>query len=198
MLKRIQWSLHCCIQTRYIKTAADHNAQFSRIDSNNIYFVTPHYIISIFSRQKIPPEGFFFGQRQLICLAKVLLRRSKIILFDEATSSVGPNTDAHVLQETIWREFVSKGPSVITVARQLDTVLGYDKIAVIGDGELIEFGHPELLLQNKNGHFCRLVDADTQNKMKGAKDSTQSVKDLVVVQYDSRLKTLIRPVKNVE
>ena len=50
---------------------------------------------------------------------------------------------------------------------------------MIGDGELIEFGHPELLLQNKNGHFCRLVDADTQNKRKGAKDSTQSVKDPV-------------------
>jgi len=126
-------------------------------------------------------KNYSAGQRQLICLARALLRRSKIIVLDEATSSVDPNTDAQV-QETIRREFVSKGVSVITVAHRLDTVLGSDKIAVLEDGELIEFGHPELLLQNKNGHFRRLVDADTQNKRKGAKDSTQPMKDLVMAQ----------------
>jgi ATP-binding cassette subfamily C (CFTR/MRP) protein 1 len=113
------------------------------------------------------------GQRQLICLARALLRRSKILVLDEATSSVDPNTDAQV-QETIRKEFVDKGVSVITVAHRLDTVMGSDKIAVLGDGELIEYGHPEELLLNRDGHLRRLVDADTENKRKGAVVSSNS------------------------
>lgn len=106
------------------------------------------------------------GQRQLICLARALLRRSKILVMDEATSSVDSNTDAQV-QETIRREFVEKGVTVLTVAHRLDTVLGYDKIAVLGDGELLEYGTPSDLLKNRKGELRRLVDADRQNKRKG-------------------------------
>ena len=106
------------------------------------------------------------GQRQLICLARALLRRSKILVMDEATSSVDSNTDAQV-QETIRREFVEKGVTVLTVAHRLDTVLGYDKIAVLGDGELLEYGTPNDLLKNRKGELRRLVDADRQNKRQG-------------------------------
>ena len=105
------------------------------------------------------------GQRQLICLARALLRKSKILVLDEATSSVDPKTDAQV-QETIRSEFVDKGVSVITVAHRLDTVLGSDKIAVLGDGALIEYGTPEELLRIKDGQLRRLVEADTNNKKK--------------------------------
>ena len=107
------------------------------------------------------------GQRQLICLARALLRKSKVLVLDEATSSVDPQTDAQI-QETIRREFVDKGVSVITVAHRLDTVLGSDQIAVLGDGSLIEYGSPDNLLKVKNGHLRRLVDADNRNKKKGA------------------------------
>jgi len=105
------------------------------------------------------------GQRQLICLARALLRRSKILVLDEATSSVDPKTDAQV-QDTIRNEFVDKGVTVITVAHRLDTVLGSDKIAVLGDGKLIEYGSPKELLQNRRGQLRRLVDADTRSKRK--------------------------------
>lgn len=105
------------------------------------------------------------GQRQLICLARALLRKSKILVLDEATSSVDPKTDAQV-QETIRKEFVQKGVTVITVAHRLDTVLGSDKIAVLGDGRLIEYGTPMELLENRTGHLRRLVDADTRSKRK--------------------------------
>lgn len=105
------------------------------------------------------------GQRQLICLARALLRKSKILVLDEATSSVDPKTDAQV-QETIRKEFVQKGVTVITVAHRLDTVLGSDKIAVLGDGRLIEYGTPKELLENRTGHLRRLVDADTRSKRK--------------------------------
>ena len=99
------------------------------------------------------------GQRQLICLARALLRKSKILVLDEATSSVDTTTDAQV-QETIRKEFVNKGVSVITVAHRLDTVLGYDKIAVLGAGEIIEYGKPSELLKVPDGHLRQLVDAD--------------------------------------
>jgi len=96
------------------------------------------------------------GQRQLICLARALLRKSKILVLDEATSSVDAKTDAQV-QSTIRREFVRKGVTVITVAHRLDTVLGYDKIAVLGNGRVIEYGAPQDLLKKRNGSFRRLV-----------------------------------------
>ncbi len=118
------------------------------------------------------------GQRQLICLARALLRKSKILVLDEATSSVDAKTDAQV-QETIRREFVEKGVSVITVAHRLDTVMNSDKIAVLGSGELIEYGTPQQLLETKNGHLRRLVEADARNKRKGA--SKESLKKLVDV-----------------
>jgi ABC-type multidrug transport system fused ATPase/permease subunit len=118
------------------------------------------------------------GQRQLICLARALLRRSKILVMDEATSSVDGNTDAQV-QETIRREFVDKGVTVLTVAHRLDTVLGYDKIAVLGDGKLLEYGSPSELLAIRNGELRRLVEADRRNKRKGG--SAKATQPAVVV-----------------
>jgi len=113
------------------------------------------------------------GQRQLICLARALIKKSKILVLDEATSSVDVQTDQQV-QDTIRREFVDKGVSVITVAHRLDTVLGYDKIAVLGEGELLEYGSPSDLLKIQNGEFRSLVNADQMNKQKGGKELTVS------------------------
>lgn len=107
------------------------------------------------------------GQRQLICLARALVRRSKILVMDEATSSVDSYTDFQV-QNTIRKQFVEKGVTVITVAHRLDTVMGYDKIAVLGDGNLLEYGVPEDLVKIPNGELKRLVDADKRNKQMGA------------------------------
>lgn len=107
------------------------------------------------------------GQRQLICLARALLRRSKILVMDEATSSVDSRTDQQV-QDTIRKQFVEKGVTVITVAHRLDTVMGYNKIAVLGDGKLLEYGAPTELRKLPNGELKRLVDADRRNKQRGA------------------------------
>ena len=110
-------------------------------------------------------ENLSLGQRQLICLARALLKRSKILVLDEATSSVDTKTDAQV-QDTIKREFVQKGVTVITVAHRLDTVLGYDRILVLDAGEPVELGAPDELLQLPGGYLRRLYDADRQNKRK--------------------------------
>jgi len=119
------------------------------------------------------------GQRQLICLARALLRKSKILVMDEATSSVDSQTDAQV-QETIRKEFVNNGVTVITVAHRLDTILGYDKIAVFGTGELIEYGPPNELLQMDGGELRRLVMQDRENKEKGASKEKEEVYDGLV------------------
>jgi ABC-type multidrug transport system fused ATPase/permease subunit len=111
------------------------------------------------------------GERQLICLARALLRKSKILVLDEATSSVDSKTDQKV-QETIRREFVDRGVTVITVAHRLDTVLAYDRIAVFGEGKLLEYGPPKQLIAIPGGELQKLVLADRLNKRKGGKKRT--------------------------
>jgi len=123
-------------------------------------------------------KNLSLGQRQLICLARALLRKSKILVLDEATSSVDSTTDAQV-QDTIRREFVEKGVTVITVAHRLETVLGYDKICVLGDGSVLEYGPPNELVQKENGELRRLVDADLKNKRKGSMTRIPSSSELV-------------------
>ena len=113
-------------------------------------------------------ENLSLGQRQLICLARALLKRSKILVLDEATSSVDTKTDGQV-QETIRREFVQKGVTVITVAHRLDTVLGYDKIIVLDAGKIVEMGAPDELLKLQGGYLRRLASLDRQNRQKGGK-----------------------------
>jgi len=104
------------------------------------------------------------GQRQLVCLARALLRKDKILILDEATSSIDFKTDAQV-QATIRKEFVNKGVTVITVAHRLDTVFGYDRIAVMGNGRVLEYGAPQDLLLKRNGNFRKLViDMNQQEK----------------------------------
>jgi ATP-binding cassette, subfamily C (CFTR/MRP), member 1 len=117
-------------------------------------------------------KNLSLGQRQLICLARALLRKSKILVLDEATSSVDAKTDQEV-QETIRREFVNKGVTVMTVAHRLDTVLGYDKIAVLGNGEVLEYGTPNELIELEGGELRSLVLADRRNKQKGLSKSTR-------------------------
>jgi len=106
----------------------------------------------------VSPENFSIGQRQLFCLARALLRKSKILVLDEATSSVDAETDMEV-QATIRREFVKRGVTVVSISHRIDSVLSYDNIAVLRDGELIEYGPPSSLLSIPEGVFKRLADA---------------------------------------
>ncbi len=100
------------------------------------------------------------------------MKKSKILVLDEATSSVEAKTDERI-RETIREQFVDKGVTVITVAHRLETVLGYDKIVVLGDGALLEYGPPSELLKIPNGEFRQLVDADRRNKRKGGKKGVE-------------------------
>eukprot|EP00736_Rhodelphis_marinus_P010078 Rmarinus@m.20889 len=99
-------------------------------------------------------KNFSIGQRQLVCLARAVLRRPKILCIDEATSSVDAHTEA-LIQDTLSDAFV--GCTVLTIAHRMRTVLQHDRIIVISAGKVVESGPPSSLLSRPGGYFARLV-----------------------------------------
>ena len=93
------------------------------------------------------------GERQLICMARAMIRKSKIIVMDEATSSIDYNTE-QLIQKVILTSL--KNSTVLTIAHRIKTILEYDKILVFDQGHLIEQGSPKELIEKKNGHFYGL------------------------------------------
>ncbi len=95
------------------------------------------------------------GTVQLLCLARVLIDNPRVIIMDEATSSVDIETDA-LVQATIRKVF--KGKTIISIAHRLQTIIDFDKVLVLNEGQVAEFDHPHVLLQNSDGVFTSLVE----------------------------------------
>uniref|UniRef100_A0A0A0KCQ4 ABC-type xenobiotic transporter n=1 Tax=Cucumis sativus TaxID=3659 RepID=A0A0A0KCQ4_CUCSA len=93
------------------------------------------------------------GQRQLFCLGRVLLKRNKILVLDEATASIDSATDT-VLQRIIREEFSEC--TVVTVAHRVPTVIDSDKVMVLSFGNLVEYEEPSKLMET-NSYFSKLV-----------------------------------------
>eukprot|EP00960_Hanusia_phi_P075463 768429-Hanusia_phi.AAC.15 len=101
------------------------------------------------------------GQRQLLCLARALMRRSKMMVMDEATANVDLKTDEEI--QEIIRENL-QGSTVITVAHRLNTVMKSDKILVMSAGKVGEIGCPEQLIANEDSLFSKLCKDTKLNK----------------------------------
>lgn len=99
-------------------------------------------------------DNLSVGQRQLLCLARALLRKSKILVLDEATAAVDVETD-ELIQRTIRREFSSC--TIMTIAHRLHTILDYDRVLVLQHGRLAEYNSPRVLLQDANTLFYSMA-----------------------------------------
>ena len=114
------------------------------------------------------------GQRQLLCLARALLKNPRVLLMDEATASIDYATDSKI-QDTL-REL--QGSTIITIAHRLQTIVDYDKVLVLDKGEVMEYDAPWELLRNEEGVFRGMCEmsGDLDALMEGAKKAEEKKK----------------------
>ncbi|KAF0698068.1 Aste57867_11288 [Aphanomyces stellatus] len=99
-------------------------------------------------------ENFSVGERQMLCMARAMLQRAKIVVLDEATAAMDHDTD-QLLQNVVRVEFAQS--TVLTIAHRLDTVLDYDRIMVYERGELVQCDTPEALIGQADGIFFDMI-----------------------------------------
>ncbi|KAL8158488.1 hypothetical protein V2J09_000025 [Rumex salicifolius] len=122
------------------------------VDGVNICSIGLHDLRSHFVVED--GSNWSMGQRQLFCLGRALLRRSKVLVLDEATASIDNATDT-ILQKTIRSEFGDC--TVITVAHRIPTVMDCTMVLAISDGKLVEYDEPMKLMQKQGSLFGQLV-----------------------------------------
>lgn len=99
--------------------------------------------------------NFSLGQRQLVCMARCVLRPSRLLVLDEATAAMDLATDA-LIQRTVRRAF--RGRTTLTIAHRLDTIIRSDRVLAMDRGRVREFGAPPALLADPSSMLSRLVD----------------------------------------
>ncbi|KAF8763919.1 Multidrug resistance-associated protein 5 like [Argiope bruennichi] len=109
-------------------------------------------------------NNFSVGEKQLLCMARALLRESKVVLLDEATASLDNETDRFI-QKAINQVFANS--TVLIIAHRLATVASCDKVMVLSEGKIVEFDQPTVLLANKNSHFYKLMSASSSSSYIG-------------------------------
>ncbi|MGH0121230.1 UNVERIFIED_CONTAM: hypothetical protein FKN15_025937 [Acipenser sinensis] len=102
-------------------------------------------------------ENFSLGQRQLFCLARAFVRKSSILIMDEATASIDMATE-NILQKVVMTAFSDR--TVVTIAHRVHTILNADLVIVMKRGIILEYDRPEVLLEREDSVFASFVQAD--------------------------------------
>ncbi|KAL2916409.1 hypothetical protein HK105_204165 [Polyrhizophydium stewartii] len=100
-------------------------------------------------------ENLSVGQRQLVCLARAMLKKPRVLVMDEATANVDYETDA-IIQKCLRQDFGDS--TVLTIAHRLNTIADYDRVMVLSAGEIVEFDTPQALVAKEGGVFRSMVD----------------------------------------
>jgi ABC-type multidrug transport system fused ATPase/permease subunit len=106
-------------------------------------------------------ENFSTGEKQLLCMARAILKRSKVLVMDEATASVDYATD-ELIGKTIREEFANS--TILTIAHRLRTVIDYDRVMLLDQGKIVEFDRPAVLLSDPSSQFYGLCEATGENE----------------------------------
>ncbi|QHO18811.1 hypothetical protein HN51_061541 [Arachis hypogaea] len=109
-------------------------------------------------------ENWSMGQRQLVCLGRVLLKKSKILVLDEATASVDTATD-NIIQQTVKQNF--SDCTIITIAHRITSILDSDMVLFLNQGLIEEYDSPKKLLKNKSSALAQLVEEYTRRSNSG-------------------------------
>ncbi|XP_042513930.1 ABC transporter C family member 3-like [Macadamia integrifolia] len=99
------------------------------------------------------------GQRQLVCLGRALLKRSKVLVLDEATASMDTATD-YLIQQTLSQHF--SRTTIITIAHRITSILDADMVLLLDNGLILEYDSPTRLLEIKSSSFGKLVKEYTR------------------------------------
>ncbi len=103
-------------------------------------------------------ENLSVGEKQLICITRAILRKSKIIVMDEATANIDYKTE-EIIQKAISE--ILEDSTIITIAHRIKTIINYDKILILDNGSVVNFDSPNNLLKNKEGIFYELYTKST-------------------------------------
>uniref|UniRef100_A0A3Q1C9L1 Multidrug resistance-associated protein 4 n=1 Tax=Amphiprion ocellaris TaxID=80972 RepID=A0A3Q1C9L1_AMPOC len=124
-------------------------------------------------------SNFSVGQRQLVCLARAILRKNRILIIDEATANVDPRTD-ELIQKAIRDKF--RECTVLTIAHRLNTIIDSDRILVLDGGTIQELDRPFTLLQNKEGALYKMVQQLGQTEAAALLEAARQVRHCLISQ----------------
>uniref|UniRef100_A0A3Q2W5N1 Cystic fibrosis transmembrane conductance regulator n=1 Tax=Haplochromis burtoni TaxID=8153 RepID=A0A3Q2W5N1_HAPBU len=126
-------------------------------------------------------SNFSVGQRQLVCLARAVLRKNRILIIDEATANVDPRTD-ELIQKTIRDKF--RECTVLTIAHRLNTIVDSDRILVLDAGKIHAYDEPYTLLQDPTNIFYKMVQQTGKQEAAALLEAAKKVS--LTQAYDSR------------
>lgn len=121
--------------------------------------------LTLETQVKAKGENFSHGQRQVLSLCRILARQSKLMLLDEATSNMDSETDAGIQKALREAAAEGEGRCLITIAHRLQSIADYDRVVVMGSGEVLEVGSPRELMEKKSSYYDLVMhDRDTNSE----------------------------------